>query len=178
MVTARRFAPGVFTTPAQAGAKAIPVCRLSGLRATSGCAQLTEWFAAGTEPGNDDWERAGGGRPVLPQEYATWARPEVVIATEDVASPMAHSDTAEAEPAKPQFRIVSPMDGDHYVVPSGAEARYATISLRAVGAGDAGVRWSVDGRAYSDARWRLSPGAHVIAARSAGRTAEVRIVVE
>ena len=174
MATARRFPPGELTTPAEAGAKPLAVCRLSGMLATSGCGHLSEWFAAGTEPDEDNWER--GGRPVLPQEYATWARADVAIARDDVASAAAQVDTVEAPP--PRFRIVSPIDGDRYVVPPGVDARYATISLRAVGGGDAGVQWSVDGRPYAASRWRLSRGEHVIHARSDGKVAEVRIVVE
>ena len=179
MVTSKRFAPGAFATPVDAGARTIPVCRLSGMAATSGCARLSEWFMPGTEPEDDSWER--NGRVVLPQEYATWARADVVIATEDVASPEAAADTSSdsaAPPSRSQFRIVSPMDGDRFVVPPGVEARYATISLRAVGGGGRSVRWSVDGREYAGSRWRLSRGEHIIRAQIDGRTAEARIVVE
>ena len=39
----------------------VPVCRLSGMRATSSCAKIKEWFIRGTEPTrDDDWERALG----------------------------------------------------------------------------------------------------------------------
>src|SRR4029078_11347207 len=73
MAVSRHISPGVLTTPAEAGAVSEPVCRLSGLRATSECAQLTEWFAAGTQPTReDDWEREG--RDHLPAEYAERAR--------------------------------------------------------------------------------------------------------
>jgi penicillin-binding protein 1C len=176
LMTAGRFPPGTLTSPADLGAKAVPVCRLSGLRATTGCARLVEWFAEGAEPRDDDWERDG--RVTLPQEYAAWASPEVRVAS-DPEPVGAVTDTAIAEDSRHQrFRIVSPVEGDHYVVPPGVESRYATIALRAVGAGDAEVRWSVDGRPHAASRWQLSRGAHVIRARSDDRTAEVRIVVE
>jgi len=73
MAASRHVAPGVLTTPAEAGAVSVPVCRLSGLRATPECAQLTEWFVPGTQPTReDDWER--GGRVNLPDEYVDWSR--------------------------------------------------------------------------------------------------------
>jgi hypothetical protein len=75
METAKRHPPGVLHTPNEAGAVAVPVCRLSGLRATPSCARLTEWFAPGTAPTQlDDWERDG--RVSLPDEYAEWSRQE------------------------------------------------------------------------------------------------------
>src|ERR1044072_1991457 len=48
METAKRFPRGALVTPAEAGAVAVPVCRLSGQRASATCKQLTEWFAPGT----------------------------------------------------------------------------------------------------------------------------------
>ncbi|HTR76562.1 MAG TPA: penicillin-binding protein 1C, partial [Gemmatimonadaceae bacterium] len=73
MAVARRVPPGVLTTPDQVGAIRLPVCRLSGLRATPACPRLDEWFIRGTEPARfDDWER--GGRVTLPAEYTDWAR--------------------------------------------------------------------------------------------------------
>jgi membrane carboxypeptidase/penicillin-binding protein PbpC len=83
---------------------------------------------------------------------------------------MSHGDTA--------FHIVNPRSRDRYEVPPGVEARYATISLRAEGAGeDAPVRWLVDGRPTSN-RWRLTPGRHTVRAISArGRIDEVTIEV-
>src|SRR5207237_1919647 len=77
MAIARRVQPGALTTPAEAGAVSVPVCRLSGMLATERCAQLSEWFAPTTEPTRtDDWEQ--GGRVTLPAEYADWARDGLV----------------------------------------------------------------------------------------------------
>jgi len=192
MATARRTAPGVLTTPAEAGAVAAPVCRLSGLRATSECAQLTEWFAPGSEPTRvDDWER--GGRVTLPAEYAEWAEQSrrgvtVAMANEDEpdAGPSPAPPVAPA-PAAPrreevrtvQFRIISPLDGDRYAVPNGVEPQFATIALRAVGPGAEQVKWFVDGEPHSSERWTPASGEHVIRAVSArGESVEVRVVVQ
>ena len=93
-------------------------------------------------------------------------------------APAAALDSLRAVRAA-RFRIVSPADGDRYAVPPGVETRYATIPLRAAGAGAASVRWFVDGRPYEGERWPLSPGRHVVRAVSArGESAEARIVVE
>ena len=186
MATARRVPPGSLATPAEAGAVAVPICRLSGLRATDRCAQLAEWFAPGTEPTQvDDWERDG--RVSLPAEYADWsqqgltpvARASLLASGRSVHAPHAlyTPDSARA----PAFRIVSPMDGDRYAIPVGVESRYATIPLRAGGraARPGRVRWSIDGRSYTGERWALELGTHVVRATSSdGDVAEARIVVE
>lgn len=189
MATAQRVAPGRLTTAAEAGAVAVPVCRLSGLRATRRCAQLTEWFAPGSVPTHvDDWER--GGRVVLPDEYAAWKQTGLQTASDgpgfvavadddqetgpDTASGIPQRKKSDSTPAG--FRILSPLDGDRYSIPAGIEARYATISLRAAGADN--VTWSIDGRAYAAERWKLAGGEHFIEAMApGGKTARVRIVV-
>jgi penicillin-binding protein 1C len=199
MVVSRRIPPGSLTTPAEAGAVGVPVCRLSGMLATPACAQLTEWFARGSAPMRaDDWERDG--HVTLPDEYAEWARHGLQPALEGVTlamasagtqlipSPAAAPDeprahraaaTAATEPRAARFAIMSPLDGDRYAVPSGVEAQYATIALQARGMGAHAVRWLVDGKAFHGGRWTLSPGAHVFRAISQrGDTAEARIAVE
>jgi len=190
MATARRFPPGLLTAPAQAGAVSERVCRLSGLKATPDCAQLTEWFAPGTAPARlDDWER--GGHVTLPDEYADWARQGlrpamegegVTLATTRAGSrPMTAVSRADSlrNRRTARFHIESPLDGDRYAIPAGVEGRYATIPLRAAGDGADRVRWSVDGASYASERWSLAVGRHVVRAVSArGEIAEVRIVVE
>jgi penicillin-binding protein 1C len=185
MATARRVVPENLTTPAEAGAVSVPVCRLSGMRATESCAQLAEWFAPGTEPTQfDDWERDG--RVNLPAEYADWARQGLSpVARASLAArailPRPGARTAPDSAQLLKFRIVSPMDGDRYAIPAGVEARYATIPLRAGGRqGRAGrVKWSIDGRPYSGERWALELGTHVVRATSSdGDVAEARIVFE
>ena len=195
MAASRHVAPGVLTTPAEAGAVSVPVCRLSGLRATPECAQLTEWFVPGTQPTReDDWER--GGRVNLPDEYVDWSRHGQRASGDEVtrafaaARAVSNGDArltpaANAQPAPArasgaaQFRITSPLDGDRYSIPVGVEARYASVELRAGGIGAAQVRWSIDGKPYARDRWALVPGTHEIHAVSArGDTARARVVVE
>jgi penicillin-binding protein 1C len=202
MATARRLSPGRLTNPADVGATQVRVCRLSGLRATSTCTQMAEWFAPGTAPTRtDDWEQIG--RVTLPDQYAAWARTGLRVEG-DVPGSVALSDDAEGEvsrssadaaPSSPMqverqpppptrkvasvsgFRILSPLDGDHYSIPPGVDPKYSTIPLLTTAA--SGVRWSVDGREYSAERWTLAAGAHLIEAIAAGgKSARVRIVVE
>ncbi len=196
MAASRHVPPGVLTTPAEAGEVAVPVCRLSGLRATSECAALTEWFVPGTEPTReDDWER--GGRVTLPDEYAEWARHGQRAAADEVTRALAAAQAtggpdarltprsgATREPPSreagaAQFRITSPLDGDRYAIPAGVEAQYASIALRAAGVGASNVRWSIDGKPYDGGRWPLVAGMHEILAVSArGDTAQVRVIVD
>ncbi|MBW8771049.1 MAG: penicillin-binding protein 1C [Gemmatimonadetes bacterium] len=197
METAKRFPPGALVTPAEAGAVAVPVCRLSGRRATATCARLTEWFAPGTAPADSDrWEHDGV--VTLPEEYAAWARQQgaqyqtEMFAGEPRTMPLAsHAEqagymasllqphsTATSDSARASFRITSPMNGDRYAIPSGVERRYASIALRAAGPGAQRVRWFIDGREYDDARWPLEPGTHHFRATSArGERAEARVEV-
>jgi penicillin-binding protein 1C len=187
MLAARRYPPGALTTPAEAGAVAVPVCRLSGMRATDECERLTEWFAPGTAPtAPDDWER--GGRVRLPDEYAAWSASALQPAAADDAANeatahamLAGAARADEPPVRDtRFRIVSPLDGDRYSVPAGVPGAYATVALRAAGRGaERGVRWFVDERPWPAERWPLAPGTHVVRARAAsGEMESVRIVVD
>ncbi len=167
LATARRYPPGSLLGPEAVGAEAATVCRLSGLRAGSACPAAAEWFAPGTAPtAACDWHREGS--VMLPAEYAEWA------------------ESLDSRPAEPQetapagFRLLSPLTGDVYRVPPGAEARYVTVALRAAGAGTGGaVRWFVDDRPHPAARWELRSGIHRIRAVAAGgEIAEATIRVE
>jgi penicillin-binding protein 1C len=180
MLTARRVEPGALTSPAELGAVAVPVCRLSGLLATDSCAQLKEWFAPGSAPTQpDNWESDGPVR--LPAEYAEWAQ-GVGRRTAASLTALGHRTRGatrnDSLPSK-AFRMLSPLDGDRYAIPSGVDARYATISLRAAGRGAERVRWTIDGHLFTRSRWSLEPGTHVVQATSeSGETAEAHIVVE
>src|SRR5262249_48094353 len=134
MDVARIRAPGVLTSPAEAGAVRVAVCKLSGLQAGRFCPAIDEWVLPATQLGRCDWPPAGG-RVVCPAEYAEWVSQHPA----DTAIALAGD-----RGARTPFRIVSPQDGDRYRVPPGVDARYATIALRAVGSPGA-VRWSVDG---------------------------------
>ena len=184
MAAARYIPPGAFTTPAEAGAVSIPVCRLSGLRATSDCAHLTEWFARGTAPTrSDDWEQ--NGRVTLPAEYADWSRQALAPAVDLALTArrgthaLAHPSDSIADNTATRFRILSPRDGDRYAIPAGIDPRYATIALRAAGSRVSTIQWTIDGRPQPNTRWSLAAGTHVVRATTAtGDTAEAHIVVE
>jgi penicillin-binding protein 1C len=164
LAAASRRPPGALPAPEDAGLQPVRVCRLSGMRAAGGCESLVEWFIPGTEPSkNDDWEL--GGRLSLPAEYAEWAAGQ------------GGRWASAAGAGEERFRIVTPRGGDHYSVPLGVDARYATLSLRASGR-TGHIRWSVDGREVPDARWPLAPGPHTIRALApTGEADEVRITV-
>ncbi|MFL5560095.1 MAG: penicillin-binding protein 1C [Gemmatimonadaceae bacterium] len=164
--TAKRYPPGAFTTPAAAGAVAVTICRLSGMRAGSECPTANEWFAPGTEPVADcDWHRDGS--VTMPAAYSEWLAAERGAGVRVAAS---------VAPAAAGFRIVSPLDGDRYSVPPSVDPRYSTIALRATGE-TSRVRWSVDGKPFAADRLPLIPGGHLIRATSNGIEREVRIVV-
>jgi penicillin-binding protein 1C len=168
LLVAQRYPPGVLPTPVQAGAVAVRICRLSGLRAGPDCPPTTEWFVPGTEPNRPcDWHRDG--RVELPTEYAQWA-------ADDPSVP-----AATAAGNRERFRILSPLDGDRYALPVGVDPRYATIALRASEGGDGSptrVRWFVDGREWREPRWRLVPGRHSVrAVNSRGASDVVEIEV-
>lgn len=181
MAAAKRIPPGALMTPAQAGAVSTPVCRLSGMRATSTCARLDEWFVPGTEPSQlDTWERAG--RVALPAEYAEWVAGTTRAIAEPALAPvvaLAGEPHAPASDVVESFRIVSPLDGDRYSTPPGVDRRYSSIPLRAVGPGSARVEWTIDGQPYKTTRWSLAPGSHVITAKSTrGASVSARITVD
>jgi hypothetical protein len=74
--------------------------------------------------------------------------------------------------------ITSPQDGDHYRLLPGVDARYATIALRASGAGPGdGIRWYVDGARVPGGRWVPSPGRHEIRVESGAARAVATITV-
>jgi penicillin-binding protein 1C len=170
LATARRYPPGALATPASTGAVALRVCRVSGMLAGPDCPGETEWFAPGTGPARRcDWHVHGG--LALPAEYADWAAEAEPVAPAAPSLPRPRADD--------RFQIVSPLNGDHYRVPPGADPRYATIALRAAGPGTAEARWYVDGRRYRRERWALVPGMHRIqAVGPGGRRAEISITVE
>ena len=172
LITAAQYPTGMLPSPERVGAIASPVCALSGLRATPDCASLLEWFLPGTEPlVRDTWQ--AGGRTTLPPEYADWLaaaeRPglDVGAGAGETAGPTA------------AYRILSPLDGDRYEVPPGTDPRFATVALTAAPMSpDEAPAWTIDGRGFTGARWRLEPGRHTIRAIwPNGRADSVRIIV-
>ncbi len=174
LLTAARVLPGELITPAGAGAAAISICRVSGLRAGPDCPHSVEWFAADQAPSREcDWHR--GGRVVLPPRFAEWAA-QHGGATDDahVAARTAARDSVDDR----RFRIVSPRDGDRYRVPPGVDRRYSTIALVASGADAGRIQWFIDGRPSSSTRFQLVTGTHTIAARAGDDSARVTVRVE
>jgi penicillin-binding protein 1C len=174
---AKRYAPGVLPSPAQAGAVRARVCRLSGLKPTRSCPGVEEWVLPGTEPARPcDWHGPDGGVR-WPAEYVQWVAENDLNQASDTLR--YGGGVAALAAADSSFRIVAPLDGDTYAVPPGVEARYATIALRAVGrTEDEPVRWLVDGRRTAATRWPLRSGTHTIRALAAsGRRASVTIRV-
>jgi penicillin-binding protein 1C len=163
---AKRYPPGQLVSPEGAGLVAMPVCMLSGMRATPACPSTIEWFAPGTEPLQPDTWQVDG-RTILPPEYAEWsARGERTGNIE-----LAMSTTQSGQ------RILSPRDGDQYVKPSGLDARYATIPLVASNSRD--VRWYLNGRPFTGTRVQAEQGTHLIHARwPSGAQDSVRIIVQ
>ena len=174
LAAAARYAPGALPTPAAAGARLAPICRLSGLVPGGRCPVATEWLPAGAGP-RDTCTWHGPAGIDLPVEYAEWAAAAAGpggVRTELAAAVTLGTGAPPRVAAAPAgLHIVSPRNGDTYRVPPGTDPRYATIALRAAGAapGEA-VRWRVDGRPAPGARWTLVPGRHVftVETRSGG----------
>jgi penicillin-binding protein 1C len=185
---AKRYPPGQLVSPEGAGLVAMPVCILSGMRATPQCPSTIEWFAPGTEPLQPDTWQVDG-RTILPPEYAEWtARGERIGNVELAASSVRAQSARGLWPQAPFTgvsesamqsgqRILSPRDGDQYVKPAGLDARYATIPL--VASNSREVQWSVNGRPFTGTRVQAEQGTHVIRARWPGGAQDsVRIIVQ
>lgn len=75
LVVSQRYSPGNLIRPEDAGLVPVSICRVSGLRATTDCPGMTEYFRPGLEPtGFCHWHE--GGVVHLPTEYAEWAAQE------------------------------------------------------------------------------------------------------
>jgi penicillin-binding protein 1C len=182
--TAARYPAGVLPTPAEAGARRINVCALSGGLAHPGCPGVPEWVPADAPLEPCTWHRDGV--TVLPEAYAEWlgeatgaaATTGAFAGAHVLTSPRPHVLTSSSDGSP--VRIISPQSGDRYSVPAGTDRRYATIALRAVTREPAvRLRWFVDGAPVTSARWRLTAGAHLIrAVADDGSSDEVHIVVE
>ncbi len=169
LATAQRYAPGVLPSPEAAGASRVRVCRASGLAAVPACDAIDEWrLANAPAPAPDDWHRHGA--VVLPARFAEWER-----AQPNATVPRVASDSG----ATSAFALLSPRDGDVYVLPPGPERSVATVPLRAIGRGaDAALHWTVNGTPITTARWLPSPGTHVVRVASAnGVVREARVLV-
>jgi penicillin-binding protein 1C len=187
LVTAARYPAGHLPSPAEQGLEAHVICRVSGLLASAECPAVTEYFIPGTAPRQRcDWHT--GGAVHLPAEFAEWAATDPdAIAARRAAAGAGRPETAVVARPPPgrverpaeRLTITSPENGDHYRIPPGVEARYATIALRATGAPSGErLRWFVDGRPVSDGRWAIQPGRHRVRAQSGTLSDEVEVQVE
>ena len=184
--TAKRYDAGTLPVPSDVGASEVTVCRLSGLLPDNECRTTDEWFLPGTAPRvRDDWEVDG--ELALPAEYGDWVASVegaggMVFGVQALGRQGAADGMADGEPAggappsegrlaavlsaqgvEPEYRILSPGDGDGYRIPVGVEAAYATVPLLATAAD--GLRWFVDGQPLAAPRWEVQSGRHVILAR-------------
>ncbi len=175
LLTSRMYPAGSLGLPAEAGLVPARVCRVSGELAGPECPTMTEYFLPGTAPTDTcSWHR--GGELQLPAAYHEWqatTRGTARLATAVPGSPAPRQATPTA-----RLTITSPASGDHYEIPPGVEARYATIAFRAAGVpAGAAARWELDGRPVPAARWALVPGRHRISVQAGGQRDEVVITV-
>ena len=190
MAVSRRVRPGVLTTPAEAGAVSVPVCRLSGtardirVRAAHRVVRRRHRADARGRLGARRTSRAARRVRGVVATRAARIRPTRSRAPSLPRVAGANGGASlTPPPARParasQFRITSPLEGDRYSIPAGVEARYASIALRQAGlvrSRSAGP--STESRTRGD-RWALVPGIARDSGRvGAGDTAEVRVVVE
>jgi penicillin-binding protein 1C len=174
LLTARRYPAGALARPSDAGLESATICRVSGFLALPRCPSVTEYFIPGSVPATTcDWHEEDGLR--LPALYAEWA---AVHEPHDARQPGSPSAVARSPRPMP-LTITSPQDGDHYRLPPGVDARYATIALRASGAGPGDrIRWYVDGAQIRSGRWAPSPGRHEIRVESGVERAVAIITVD
>ena len=156
LAVASRYSPGRLAGPGDVGLEPASICRLSGLAANRYCPALTEWFVPGTVPGPDTWYGPDG--VALPPAFAEWAS-RSGAGNAVAASGVIRSSTS---PVPAGLRITSPRNGDRFRFVPGVDSAFATVGLRAAGAGRAKLRWFVDGKPERASRWPLQLGRHRI----------------
>jgi penicillin-binding protein 1C len=167
----------------------VPVCGLSGLRATEACPAVElDWLPGGAHAPACAWHRREHGRirTSWPARYRSWARGQGLLddLVEITAEPPALRAAAIRPASSRPLLIVNPPDGAVYLRDPTLRAAFQTLPLRAVADGIGAVlRWQVDGRplgiASSDAAldWPLERGRHTIVA-SDGHGREDRATIE
>jgi penicillin-binding protein 1C len=144
------------------------VCTLTGLLP---CAKspgtITELFLKGTQPAQDasSWF-SNAGAPILPDDYAVWC---------------ASADNTIGAQIRPAPRILTPLDGAHYIIDRILSPDQQMLELTSTLPGN--VRWFVNGAPIApqhDGRifWQLSPGAWRIRAISTDSELTEAITVE
>lgn len=142
--------------------KAIKICTLSGLPATSFCPQTEyELYALNNVPiGTCNWHSYG--KTKVPAEYAGWAAKKHYAASQE-------SD----------IRIIFPKNGAVFKIDSTIRKSLQAIPLRVAGT-QKEIQWFVDGRYIgkgSEMIWQLQQGNHVICAKTDKYKDSVAIVV-
>ncbi len=168
--------------PPPADLRRVRVCALSGKAATPVCPASVEELlrpADAALPPCDWHARTADGRTVVrwPAAYRAWAAAAGLV-REEAAAPVAAF-------APPELTILSPADGDVFLVSPELPRQFQRLELRCAASHVEGeVVWLVDGveveRSASPytVRWPLTPGVHRIEATSGDlRSRPVRVTV-
>ena len=144
------------------------ICKTTGLlRSRFSSATMSEFFIAGTEPGEHSAHYfASDGKLILPDAYARWC---------------ASSDNTLGAHVRSDFRITNPPPNASYQIDPILPPSQQMVELTAACAGD--VEWFVNGARVTPARdgrffWQLAAGEWNVRAVSRGQLAEEKIVVE
>jgi penicillin-binding protein 1C len=176
------------------------VCSLSGLRPSRSCPRtVTEIFVRGQAPADVcDWhvpDDQGWVTVAWPPLYRDWAAREGLrSAPSDEDAPAASRHAVDGARRARSIRearhdvdptrgapvaILSPADGDAFVLSPDLPARYQTLALRcSVRGRPEDVSWLVDGQRIASPRfpyaasWPLVPGTHVIEVVAGGQRAD------
>ncbi len=160
----------------------VPVCALSGMAPTRVCPLTVQELLRRSEPPLRlcDWHALGSdGRAAVawPSLYRDWAAREGLLADAASSAPAAVSSSGFERRGRrgrgtgPAVEIVSPADGDSYLLVPDLPRRYQTIDLRcSVRGSPREIAWLVDGKQVArapmpySASWGLEPGTHRIQA--------------
>ena len=155
----------------------VAVCALSGMAPGPSCPATVSELLRRSDAAlaRCTWHaRTADGRSLVhwPPLYRDWASREGLVASE---SAPAAAPVASASNAAEELVIISPADGDAFVLAPDLPQRFQRLELRcAVPGRPAEVVWLVDGSAVGrvaapySARWCLTPGAHRIQVASGG----------
>jgi membrane carboxypeptidase/penicillin-binding protein PbpC len=170
------------------------ICALSGMRAGDACPiKRRERLAAGagvlTGPACT-WHHAGpdGVVTVWPARYRAWAQSAGLLTPRErvAARQVAAARKVEAQQASATgLRVTSPAAGTVFLIDPTLRPEFQAVPLRAMGAGDGQVSWTVNGRtvgsssADASVDWPLERGRqHAVVRDATGRTAEVSFTVK
>ena len=184
--------PDVVEPPA--GLVEASVCALSGMRAGDACPiKRRERLAADASVLGGPactWHHAGpdGVVTVWPARYRAWAQSAGLLTPHErvAARQVAAARRAETpQTAATGLRVTNPAEGTVFLIDPTLRSEFQAVPLRAMGAGNGQVSWTVNGRAIGSASadaaldWPLERGRqHAVVRDAAGRTAEVSFTVK